>query len=242
LAVFPEVEARVAATEEAIAAGARAAVPARVIEILDSLPGVGLFGAYLIAAEVGDWSRLPSGPALACFAGLVPSEASSGDRIIRGRITKEGSSYLRWIMVQAALKHAGSPRLPALFTRVAERRGAMKARVAVARELLVGAWHLRLVEDPAAIVLDLFAGSSTTGQAVMELNTDDGATPRFILVHRPEPIAHPRFPTLASITREHIRRAEERLRPGSGSGADLGFRLIRQHGRPRQRDSTIEVE
>lgn len=142
LAVLAEVEQRVTAVEEQIRERAQAAAPARTVEILDSLPGVGWFGALLIAAEVGDWQRFHSGPSLACFGGLVPSEDSSGARIVRGRITKEGSSYLRWIMVQAALKQACSPRLDALFTRVAARRGRMKARVAVARELLVIAWHL----------------------------------------------------------------------------------------------------
>jgi transposase len=142
LQVLAEVEQRVTAVEEQIRERAKEAAPARTVEVLDSLPGVGWFGALLIAAEIGDWKRFLTAPALACFGGLVPSEDSSGDRIVRGRITKEGSSYLRWIMVQAALKHECSPRLHALFTRVAERRGRMKARVAVARELLVIAWHL----------------------------------------------------------------------------------------------------
>lgn len=142
LAVLTEVESRVTEVEQQLQERAPQMAPARVVELLDSLPGVGWFGALLIAAEIGDWKRFPSGASLACYAGLVPSEDSSGDRVVRGRITKEGSSYLRWIMVQAALKHACSPRLDALYTRVAARRGAMKARVAVARELLVIAWHL----------------------------------------------------------------------------------------------------
>jgi transposase len=142
LAVLAEVEARVEAVEAEILARAPTAAPTRTVALLDSLPGVGWFGALLIAAEIGDWKRFPSSEALACFGGLVPSEESSGERIVRGRITKEGSSYLRWIMVQAALKCEGSPRLAAVYTRVRERRGKMKARVAVARELLEIAWHL----------------------------------------------------------------------------------------------------
>ena len=101
-----------------------------------------------MAAEIGDWQRFISGAALACFAGLVPSEESSGDRTRRGRITKEGSSYLRWIMVQAALHAEQSPRLQHLYERVRERRGPMKARVAVARELLVIAWHMLRTDTP----------------------------------------------------------------------------------------------
>ena len=142
LVVLAEVEQRVEAVEAQIQARASQNAPARTVALLDTLPGVGWFGALLIAAEVGDWKRFPRSEAVACFAGLVPSEDSSGDRVHRGSITKEGSSYLRWIMVQAALKCEGSPRLLALYSRVRERRGKMKARVAVARELLEIAWHL----------------------------------------------------------------------------------------------------
>jgi transposase len=142
LEVLTEVEQQVAAIEAQIQERAKTAADARTVEILDSLPGVGWFGALLIAAEIGDWRRFPKPTSLPCFAGLVPSEDSSGERVSRGRITKEGSSYLRWILVQAALKCEGSPRLAAFYQRVKERRGKMKARVAVARELLVIAWHL----------------------------------------------------------------------------------------------------
>lgn len=143
--VLNEVGNRVAAVEEQI--GARG-LKNRTVELLDTLPGVARFGALLIAAEVGEWKRFPSGEALACFAGLVPSEESSGGRTQRGRITKAGSSYLRWIMVQAALHAAQSPRLNHRYERVRARRGPMKARVAVAREMLVIAWHMLRTDTP----------------------------------------------------------------------------------------------
>jgi transposase len=120
----------------------------RRVELLDTLPGLDYFGALLVAAEIGDWRRFHSGPALACFAGLVPSEQSSGGRTQRGQITKEGSPYLRWIMVQAALHADKSPRLKRLQERVAKNRGPMRARVAVARELLVIAWHMLRNDRP----------------------------------------------------------------------------------------------
>jgi transposase len=145
LEVLAEVGERVAAVEEQIG---KQAVQSRAVELLDTLPGVALFGALLIAAEVGDWKRFPTGEALACFAGLVPREESSGGRTVRGRVTKEGSSYLRWIMVQAALHADQSPRLKHLNDRVRERRGPMKARVAVAREMLVIAWHMLRTDKP----------------------------------------------------------------------------------------------
>lgn len=145
LEVLAEVEGRLAPLEAIIA---QRAVKNRTAELFDTLPGIGLFGGLLAAAEVGDWRRFHQPTSLANFAGLVPSEDSSAERVSRGPITKEGSRYLRWIMVQAALKCEGSPRLFALYERVRERRGKMKARVAVARELLVIAWHLLHQDRP----------------------------------------------------------------------------------------------
>ena len=145
LGLLASMEERRLALEERIE---QQAPRTRTVELLDTLPGVGAFGALLMAAEIGDWKRFPSGQALACYAGLVPSEASSGERTQRGRITKEGSSYLRWIMVQAALHADQSPRLRELAERVRARRGKMKARVAVARELLVIGWHLLQSDRP----------------------------------------------------------------------------------------------
>jgi transposase len=145
LAVLEEVGRRVSVVEEQILAVAQRD---RRVELLDTLPGLDYFGALLAAAEIGDWQRFHSGAALACFAGLVPSESASGGRTQRGRITKEGSPYLRWIMVQAALHADKSPRLKRLQERVAKRRGPMQARVAVAREMLVIAWHMLRADQP----------------------------------------------------------------------------------------------
>lgn len=145
LALLAEVGRRLVVVEEQILALAK---QDERVQLLDSLPGLDYFGALLVAAEIGDWRRFKSGAAVACFAGLVPSESSSGGRTHRGRITKEGSAYLRWIMVQAALQADQSPRLKHLRERVAKRRGKMPARVAVARELLVIAWHLLRDQKP----------------------------------------------------------------------------------------------
>ena len=57
------------------------------------------------------------------------------------------------------------------------------------------------------IVLDFFAGSCTTAQAVMELNREDGGNRNFIMVQLPEPLNGGRYPTIAAAGRERIRRA-----------------------------------
>ena len=61
------------------------------------------------------------------------------------------------------------------------------------------------------IVLDFFAGSGTTGHAVLDANAQDGGTRRFILVQLPEPCGHKDYRSIADITRERIRRAAKKL-------------------------------
>ena len=56
------------------------------------------------------------------------------------------------------------------------------------------------------IILDFFAGSGTTAQAVLELNAEDGGQRKFVLVQLPEPTGRADFPTIAEITKERVRR------------------------------------
>lgn len=84
------------------------------------------------------------------------------------------------------------------------------------------------------LVLDFFAGSGTTAQAVMEQNAEDGGRRRFILVQLDAPVpphsaaAAAGHATIADVTAERIRRAGERVRSAAPSaGVDTGFRLVR---------------
>ena len=91
---------------------------------------------------------------------------------------------------------------------------------------------LRLVTGGAkdAVVLDFFAGSGSTGHAVMDLNAADGGRRRFILVQLDEAVGHPHYDTIASIARERLRRAGALAKEAAGVlGADLdvGFRSLR---------------
>jgi adenine-specific DNA-methyltransferase len=61
------------------------------------------------------------------------------------------------------------------------------------------------------IILDFFAGSGTTAQAVLELNAQDGGNRKFILVQLPEPTGRKDFPTIADITKERVRRVIKKL-------------------------------
>jgi transposase len=113
------------------------------VRLLMTVPGVGYYIALLVKAEVGDISRFRSGDRLASYAGIVPSTHSSGKVTRHGRITREGSRWLRWAMVEAALVHLryDTP-VTRFYHRVAERRGAKTARVAAARKLLTVCWSV----------------------------------------------------------------------------------------------------
>jgi adenine-specific DNA-methyltransferase len=65
--------------------------------------------------------------------------------------------------------------------------------------------------DDEDIVLDFFAGSGTTAQAVLEINKSSGGNRRFILVQLPEPTSLTDFPTIAEITKERVRRVIKKL-------------------------------
>lgn len=103
---------------------------------LDGMTGIGPVLALTIRAEVGDIARFHRGPALASYAGLVPRVARSADRVYAGRITREGSPWLRWALVAAAMHAMKRQDATGRWARrLAVRKGANKARVALARVL-----------------------------------------------------------------------------------------------------------
>jgi len=70
---------------------------------------------------------------------------------------------------------------------------------------------LQIGSETESIILDFFAGSGTTAQAVLELNAHDGGNRKFILVQLPEPTGRKDFPTIADITKERVRRVIKKL-------------------------------
>lgn len=137
--------------------------------------GIDTLTAMLILAELHDFRRFGSARALMAFLGLVPGEASSGEKQRRGRITKMGNGLVRRILVETswhyqhrpgvgralAARRTGQPprviaiadkaqqRLCRRFRRMlAEHKPAPKVAVAVARELAGFIWAA--LQPPAA--------------------------------------------------------------------------------------------
>jgi len=108
-----------------------------------------------VIAEVWDVSRFAHPEQLCSWAGLTPTEHSSAEHTRRGHISKQGSRWLRWILVEAATNHSGSdPNLRRFESRIARRRGLKIARLALARRLLTLCFYaLRDPEGCAAYPL-----------------------------------------------------------------------------------------
>jgi transposase len=105
--------------------------------LLMTIPGISYYSALLIVSEIEDIDRFPSAKKLCSYAGLVPSVHASGGKIRYGAITKQGSKWLRWILVELSYHFIrGSERLQNLYKRVSRSHGKATARVAVAREML----------------------------------------------------------------------------------------------------------
>lgn len=107
-----------------------------IAQALDALVGIGPVLALTIRAEVGDVTRFPHGAELASYAGLVPRVDASAARYWTGPITRQGSPWLRWALVEAAMHAIRRPDAVGRWARkLAVGKGAFKARVALARRL-----------------------------------------------------------------------------------------------------------
>ena len=170
--------ARLDRLEAAVAEAAQAGPHAPLVGALQSLRGVGPVTAATLVAELGDLRRFATARQLMAYAGLVPSEHSSGGRTRRGGITKTGNAHVRRVLVEAAWHYRHPPRIgrdlrrrqrgqPAAAVEAAWAaqgrlnrrywrlvgRGKLtqEAAVAVARELVGFVWAVaRAVPAPAA--------------------------------------------------------------------------------------------
>jgi transposase len=119
-------------------------------QLLATIPGVGELLGLTIGAEIGDISRFPSARKLVGHSGLTPTVRQSGQSSRTGRLSKAGASTLRWAAVEAA-QHAWRPSNPwnRLYTDTKARHGKSNpAKAAVARKILIAAWHILARRQP----------------------------------------------------------------------------------------------
>jgi transposase len=114
------------------------------LERLDTIPGVSKRTAEVIIAEIGvDMSPFPSAGHLASWAGLCPGNNESAGKHRPARIRK-GDRWLRAALTEAALAatRTSTTAFSARYRRIMRHRGHKKAVVAVARAILITAYHL----------------------------------------------------------------------------------------------------
>ena len=150
LTQIDSIEETIARFDERIAQACAAGDEAEVVALLDTIPGIARGTAELLVAEVGtDMSKFPSEHHLASWAGLAPGNNASGGRQRSGR-TRKGNVWLRSALVAAAraavrTKHSY---LAAPYHRIAARRGAKQAIIAVAHTLLTIVYHVIARREP----------------------------------------------------------------------------------------------
>jgi transposase len=178
LAVVLAASERVARLEGALRQCAQTSAQTHLIQALQAFRGIGFLSAVTIVAEAGSLQRFRTAPRFMAYAGLVPSESSSGAKHHRGRITKTGNSLLRHVLGEAAHHARHAPnlgdglkrrqahlppplvelawraqlRLHTRYRQLGARIGPQRAVTAIARELagfIWGAAHV-LEEVPSA--------------------------------------------------------------------------------------------
>jgi transposase len=122
------------------------------MRLLMTVPGVGWVLAYTIGSEIGDIRRFASPKKLAGYTGLCPIVRQSGGKDRRGPLAKNGPTYLRWALIEAATHAARDPRYVERYERTKRRlgrqRGAKVARVELARDLAHAIWHVLTKQEP----------------------------------------------------------------------------------------------
>jgi transposase len=125
---------------------------------LDEITGVGRTAAQVIIAEIGtDMGRFPTAGHLVSWARFAPGVKESAGKRKGNATTGHGNPYLARVLGEAAVA-AGRTNtfLGERYRRIARRRGAKRAMVAVGRSILIIVWHL--LSDPTVRYQDLGPG------------------------------------------------------------------------------------
>ena len=140
LSVIDEYDQQIERLEEKIE---RRVLESPAAQRLLTIPGVGQYTAAVIVAEVGEIERFDEDKQLVSYAGLDPVVHQSGDKEVRGSISKEGSAPLRWALVQcASIAVRCDEYLGNFYTRLKQRKNHQIAIVATARKMLVSIFHM----------------------------------------------------------------------------------------------------
>jgi transposase len=105
-------------------------------KLLMTIPGISFYSSLMIKAEIGDISRFANSNKLCSYAGLIPSTYQSAEKKRYGRITKQGSKWLRKTLIDAITSGCRNENKISMFYRkLKKKKGTGKAKTAAARKL-----------------------------------------------------------------------------------------------------------
>ncbi len=177
LKILEQMEAHITELDQAVKAEAlrwpRAA-------LLMTHPGVGPIVSLATVVTLGDVSRFQRGKKVASYVGLIPSENSSGEHRRLGAITKQGNSFMRFLLVQAAMSAVrGDAELGRAYKRLCRQKHHGVAKVAIARKLVVRLyWMLRTnTRYPEVVRMQGSSSHSVTAPTVDALSGHPASRP-----------------------------------------------------------------
>jgi len=106
-------------------------------QLISTIPGFGTFLSVLVVTEIADIERFSSDSKLHSYAGVIPSTHVSGMRSYHGKLVHQGNKWLRWAVVEAVWPAVRADYgICMMYKRIASRKGANSAKIAIARRLL----------------------------------------------------------------------------------------------------------
>jgi transposase len=98
---------------------------------------------YIVLSEIDNISRFRNSHVLIAYAGLIPKNRSSGDKIRKGRLRTECNEFLKWAMLESVLPAIRKDRaLRQLYKETRQRLNSSSAKLVVARRLLASIYHV----------------------------------------------------------------------------------------------------
>lgn len=125
---------------------------AQQLALLQTVPGIGKIIGTEILVELQDVSRFKSSEKMASYIGLTPSEYSTGQYTRQGRITRCGNTRVRTSLVEASwVLIYRDPVMKSKYEKLKSRKGAKRAIIAIARNLIIRVRRILLNNEPYAI-------------------------------------------------------------------------------------------
>jgi Transposase IS116/IS110/IS902 family len=206
---------------------------------LDEITGVGRTAAQVIIAEIGvDMGRFPTAGHLVSWARFAPGVKESAGKRKGNATTGHGNPYLARVLGEAAVA-AGRTNtlLGERYRRIARRRGAKRAMVAVGRSILIIVWHL--LSDPTVRYQDSALASTTPASTPNAASATMSASWRPSATRSPSnPPPDPHSSTLSTLLGPGFAALRRVLPPAHspsifGLGPDLEHQVEgRIHGQP----------